>query len=134
MLLRGGAKVKDDEDVDDDEEDESDDEDEEEAGEESEEEADQEEAEYDEEEEGAYDDEEEEEESVGVSDAEEDDDGGIQIDVQVEKYDDPLVPSPFTNLFATFGVMMLSRKVDLFHPTVVRIARYVFFSFSTHCD
>jgi hypothetical protein len=82
--------------------------------------------EYDEEEE--YDDEydaeeEEEEEEVEDMDEDEDETGGIQIELNVEKYDEPLVASPMTNLFATFGVMMLANRVDLFSPTVVRIAR-----------
>jgi hypothetical protein len=77
--------------------------------------------EYDEEE---YDDEYDAEEEE-VEDVEEDDDetDGIQIELNVEKYDEPLVASPMTNLFATFGVMMLAQRVDLFSPAVVRISR-----------
>jgi hypothetical protein len=77
--------------------------------------------EYDEEE---YDDEYDAEEEE-VEDVEEDDDetDGIQIELNVEKYDEPLVASPMTNLFATFGVMMLAQRVDLFSPVVVRISR-----------
>lgn len=43
-----------------------------------------------------------------------------------EEYDSPLVPSPFTNLFASIGVMILARKYDLFHPVMVRIARLAY--------
>lgn len=54
---------------------------------------------------------------------------GVQIEINVAKYDEPLVASPFTNLFASLGVMVLARKYDLFHPTVVRIARFAFISY-----
>jgi hypothetical protein len=82
--------------------------------------------EYDEEE---YDDEydaEEEEEEMEDKEEDEDETGGIQIELNVEKYDEPLAASPMLNLFATFGVMLLAQRVDLFSPTVVRIARYVY--------
>jgi hypothetical protein len=49
--------------------------------------------------------------------------GGVQIELNVEKYDEPFVASPMTNLFATFGVMMLAKRVDLLSPPVVRVAR-----------
>jgi hypothetical protein len=42
---------------------------------------------------------------------------------EATQYDEILVMSPMTSMFATFGVMLLARKVDLFHPTVVRLAR-----------
>jgi Phosphate transport (Pho88) len=51
---------------------------------------------------------------------------GVQIELKVEKYDDPYFASPMSSLYASLGVMLLSRKVDLFHPTMVRIARFVF--------
>jgi hypothetical protein len=71
--------------------------------------------EYDEEEyDDEYDDEEEEVEHET---------GGVQIELNVEKYDEPFVASPMTNLFATFGVMMLAKRVDLLSPPVVRVAR-----------
>lgn len=56
---------------------------------------------------------------------------GVQIElINVEKkYDDPIVASPMSNLYASLGVMLLARKVDLFHPTVVRIARFAFISY-----
>jgi hypothetical protein len=74
--------------------------------------------EYDEEE---YDDEYDAEEEEVEEDEDETD--GIQIELNVEKYDEPLVASPMTNLFATFGVMLLAQRVDLFSPVVVRISR-----------
>lgn len=51
---------------------------------------------------------------------------GLQIELKVEKYDEPSFASPMSSLYASIGVMLLSRKVDLFHPTVVRLARFVF--------
>lgn len=69
-----------------------------------------------------YDAEDEDEDEVEDEDADEETDG-IQIELNVEKYDEPWVASPLTNLYATFGVMMLTRRFDLFSPTVVRIAR-----------
>jgi hypothetical protein len=74
--------------------------------------------EYDEEE---YDDEYDAEEEEVEEDEDETD--GIQIELNVEKYDEPLVASPMTNLFATFGVMLLAQRVDLFSPAVVQISR-----------
>ena len=74
--------------------------------------------EYDEED---YDDEYDAEEEEVEEDEDETD--GIQIELNVEKYDEPLVASPMTNLFATFGVMLLAQRVDLFSPAVVRISR-----------
>lgn len=71
--------------------------------------------EYDEE----YDVEDEEEEEM----EEDDETSGVQIEVNVEKYDEPLMASPMANLYASLGVMLLARRVDLFSPMVVRIAR-----------
>ena len=48
---------------------------------------------------------------------------GVQIDMAVQKYDDPLFPSPFANLYVTFGVMFLARKLDLKSPKAAIIAR-----------
>ena len=45
---------------------------------------------------------------------------GVQIEVQVETLDEPLVASPMANLYASLAVMLLSRKIDLFHPTGAR--------------
>ena len=57
-------------------------------------------------------DEEEEEEEAFGTDLEE-----------VGGYDEPLVVPAMLQLYATFGVMMLSKRIDLFSPTVVRVAR-----------
>lgn len=91
--------------------------------------------EYDEETEYDVEDEDEEEQQVAAEadevseydyedeEEEEDETGGVQIEVNVEKFDEPLVASPLMNLYASLGVMLLGRKVDLFSPTMVRIAR-----------
>ena len=41
------------------------------------------------------------------------------------EYQEPYFMSPAIQLYTTFGAMMLSRRVDLFSPVVVRILRYV---------
>jgi hypothetical protein len=84
--------------------------------------------EYDEETEGEQsEDAEEDEDEAEESDVEEEDEnneeGEIATKAKIEKYDDPLFPSPLMGLYSTMGIMMLSRRVDLFHPTVVKIAR-----------
>jgi hypothetical protein len=38
-------------------------------------------------------------------------------------YDEPYVISPSMQLYTTFGAMMISRRVDLFSPLLVRIIR-----------
>jgi hypothetical protein len=58
-----------------------------------------------------------------------DESDGVQIEMKVEKFDDPLVPSPMISLGASLGVMLLAKRVDLFHPTTVRIARAVFVAY-----
>jgi hypothetical protein len=72
-------------------------------------------------------DEEEDEDEAEEEDAEEqdedDEEGEIATQAKVEKYDDPLFPSALMGLYSTMGIMMLSRRVDLFHPMVVKIAR-----------
>jgi len=80
------------------------------------------------EEEEQYDEEEydsEEEDDDVVTDDEEDADEE-QIETKVETFEDPLFPSPVMNLYCTFGVMYLGRKVDLLSPTMVRVARFAF--------
>ena len=107
-LIRGGASVETEED------DEYDDE------------------EYDEsegEEEKEEEDEEESDEGEESEAAEESDNEGVQLEVKVEQYDDPLTPNPMINLYASLGVMMLGRKVDIFSPVVVRIARAAFIAY-----
>ena len=54
---------------------------------------------------------------------------GVQIEVKIEKFDEPFVVSPMSNLYASLGVMLLARKVDLFNPVIVRIARFAFISY-----
>lgn len=54
---------------------------------------------------------------------------GVQIEMNVQKYDEPLAPSPMINIYATIGVMLLAKRVDLFDPTVVRIARFLFIAY-----
>jgi hypothetical protein len=83
---------------------------------------------YDEETDGEQsEDEEEDEDEAEEKDAEEqdedDEEGEIATQAKVEKYDDPLFPSALMGLYSTMGIMMLSRRVDLFHPMVVKIAR-----------
>jgi len=77
---------------------------------------DEEDEEYDDE----YDDEEEESEEVEEA---EDESEGVQIEVNVEKYDEPLLASPMTNLYVSLGVMLLARRINLFSPKIVRLAR-----------
>jgi Phosphate transport (Pho88) len=85
--------------------------------------------------EGAEEEEEDDEESDSEEEDEEEEDGtgsiadDIQIELKVQKFDEPLVASPLTNLYASIGVMLLARRVDLFHPTVVRIARIAFIAY-----
>ena len=60
---------------------------------------------------------------------EENADTGVQIEMNVEKYDEPLVASPMLNMYASIGIMLLGRKIDLFNPTIVRLARFAFVAF-----
>jgi Phosphate transport (Pho88) len=76
---------------------------------------------------GEYDEYDDESEDESISTAIDADD--VQIEVKVEKFDEPLVASPMTNLYASLAVMLLSRKIDLFHPTVVKIARFAFIAY-----
>jgi hypothetical protein len=75
-------------------------------------------------------DEEEDEEEEDEEDDEEEDDEEEQVpesaDVKkssVTEYDDMLVPSPSLQLYSMIGIMLLSRRIDMHNPTVVRIAR-----------
>lgn len=96
-------------------------------------------AEYDDEEESEEEEEEEEfydavealdEETSDESDLEENKDEvsteRIQIEVNVNKFDEPFVQSPMSGLMVSLGVLYLSRKVNLFSPTCVRAARWGF--------
>ena len=64
-----------------------------------------------------YDEEEEEEEETQET--------STEVEQTLSEFVEPLVASPMLQLYATIGVMMLSKKIDLYNPTVVRIARYV---------
>jgi Phosphate transport (Pho88) len=44
-------------------------------------------------------------------------------------YDEPLMPSPYINMLASVFVMLIGRKYDLFHPTLVRAARFCFIGY-----
>lgn len=101
LFLRGGSAVEEEEDEYDDEE-------------------------YDSEEESEG---EEEEEEQAEAEDEQDESGGVQIEMNVEKYDDPLFPSPMSSLYCSLGVMFLARKVDLFNPTMVKLARTLFIAY-----
>lgn len=86
--------------------------------------------EYDEEEEEESEDEdeeveEEEDSDTEVSEEEEDIEFSVEDvdDGTVSEYDEPLMASPMLNLYATMGVMILSRRINLFDPFVVRLAR-----------
>lgn len=60
-------------------------------------------------------------------------DAGTQVGESA--YDEPYFASPMLQLYTTFGFMLISRKLDLFQPKVVRIARYVYqagFAVSSH--
>ena len=41
----------------------------------------------------------------------------------VSEYDAMLIPSPAMQMYSVIGVMLLSRKLDMFNPTVVRAGR-----------
>lgn len=43
----------------------------------------------------------------------------------LSNYDEMLIPSPAMQMYSVIGVMLLSRKLDMFNPTVVRAGRYV---------
>jgi Phosphate transport (Pho88) len=79
-------------------------------------------------------DEEEEGDNDGIEDesnesGSDDEINGVQIEMNVNKYDEPYVASPMTSMYVSLGVMVLGRKVDLLSPTMVRIARFVFIAY-----
>jgi len=84
-----------------------------------------------EEKDGAEEEEDEEEDEYDEEDEEEEKDegDGVQIEVKVEKYDEPLVASPFSSMMASLGVMLLARKVNLFSPTFVKFARFLYIGY-----
>jgi hypothetical protein len=50
---------------------------------------------------------------------------GSSSSASVRSYDKMLVASPSMQMYSVIGVMLLSRKLDMFNPTVVRMGRYV---------
>jgi hypothetical protein len=108
--LRAGATVEEEADIEEEvDEEESDDEDEDSNDEDEEE-------DYEEEEESSSD----EVESDYESAVEEE-----EVSVSVQEYDTQLTPPPGLQMGSLLGVMLLSRRIDLFNPKVVRFARYV---------
>jgi archaellum component FlaD/FlaE len=49
-----------------------------------------------------------------------------EMSVSVEEYDTQLSPPPGLHMGALLGVMLLSKKIDMFNPTVVRFIRFLF--------
>jgi hypothetical protein len=50
-------------------------------------------------------------------------DVGSSASTDIRPYDKMLVASPSMQMYSVIGVMLLSRKLDMFNPTVVRIGR-----------
>jgi hypothetical protein len=48
-----------------------------------------------------------------------------EVNEMNEPYLEPYFMSPSVQLYATFGCMILSNKIDMFSPFVVRLIRYV---------
>jgi hypothetical protein len=48
------------------------------------------------------------------------------------QYDEPYFLSPSMTMYTTFGAILISRKIDLFQPSIVRLLRYVSFFFIAH--
>ena len=119
--LRAGATI---------EEDEEEEEDEDEVGvqEEVDEVSDDEDEEYDEEESSSDEDESEYESAVEEE----------EVSISVEEYDIQLTPPPGLQIGSLLVVMLLSRRLDMFSPKVVRFARYdsrnVLFCNKKNCD
>lgn len=67
---------------------------------------------------------EEEEDEYDVEEEEEEEEESAELE-ESSGYDEPLVQPAMLQLYATFGVMMLSKRLDLYSPIVVRVARYV---------
>lgn len=107
--LRAGASDSEDEDSDEEEDDDEDDE--EETDSEEEEDSDEEDS--------------EEEESEDEDEVQADEPSVVEESTSVSEYDDMMVPSPSTQLYSVIGVMLMSRRLDMFSPTVVMVGRYV---------
>jgi hypothetical protein len=54
-------------------------------------------------------------------------DGNKQMELKIATYDDQVSPPLYLQMLATVGVMLLSRRIDLLEPKIVRFARYVIF-------
>ena len=68
-----------------------------------------------------YEDEEEYDEESEEYDEDVDDED--QLEVKDQEYDEPLQVSPMMSMYVTLGIMFLSKKIDLFSPNVIRLAR-----------
>lgn len=75
----------------------------------------------DDETEDEYSDEEEDEDESEVSEEEEAD--AVTVDVDDAEYDEMMVPSPLSQMYAVFGVMIISKRLDMTKPSIVRGAR-----------
>ncbi len=121
LSFRGGAKDDDEEAEEDEDENENDDEAEAEEDEEDDE------TDGDASEDEYYDDEEESEEE------EEEEESSLASGLKKKSKSktpsgeivEPYFVSPSLQMYTTFGTILLSRKVDMFNPTVVRLCRYV---------
>ncbi|KAI2499102.1 Phosphate transport (Pho88) [Fragilaria crotonensis] len=117
--LRAGATVEDDGDNDVEDDDTKEDEEEEQEEEEEEEDDEQEEADADEQADDEDEESDEEETSAVAS-----------TDVAaLSEYDEMLIPSPSMQMYSVIGVMLLSRKLDMFNPTVVRAGRFLYIAY-----
>lgn len=77
---------------------------------------------YDSEYDDEYDDE---DETSDVDELDDDTPSALQTSTPTSQVDyvDPVYLSPMMGMYATVAVMMLSRRIDLFNPTVVKVAR-----------
>jgi len=53
----------------------------------------------------------------------------VQPEMNVERFDEQFMVSPVTSLYVSLGVMMISRKVDMFSSTIVHLSRFAFIAF-----
>lgn len=76
--------------------------------------------------------EEEEESAYSEDEYDEEEEEETPVGTELEEgdsFDDPLVQSPMLGMYATFGVMLLAKKIDLYNPIVVRAARSAFIAY-----
>jgi hypothetical protein len=71
-------------------------------------------------------DDEEEERQTETTDTSDD---NVDVQQALVEYDEPFVPSSWTNLYVSFGVMMLAKRIDLYNPKIVRVARFAFVAY-----